>query len=68
MGRDLEKTFGQYFLEYCKEHGIPYEIIHIEETERSRQIEKDVHDYVMEIEEAHKKAAHSKITFGYSFA
>lgn len=41
-------------------------IITIEETKQSRQIAKDVCKYVMGIEEAHNRAAHSTLRFEYA--
>lgn len=40
--------------------GIPFKIVKIKIDPK---IEKDVHDYVMGIEEAHKRAANSKLVF-----
>ena len=38
-------------------------IITIKETKRDREIARDVRKYVMDIEEAHKRASHSKLRF-----
>ena len=46
-----------------KKRGIPFKIVKIKTDPK---IEKAVRDYVMKIEEAHKKAANSKLHFGAS--
>ncbi len=38
-------------------------VITIKETKRSKQIATDVRKYVLGIEKAHKRAAHSTLTF-----
>lgn len=60
--------FTRKMIEGLKAAGIPVTEIKVvltpEQEKRQRQIEKDVHDYIMKIEEAHKKAAKSKLRFG----
>ena len=55
-------------LKECERRGIPYIIFKIKRTPkeeaRQREIEKEVNAYVMNIEEAHKKAANSTLHFG----
>ena len=50
-----------------KESGLPVTELKVkltpEEQKREKQIERDVKKYVMEIEEAHKKAANSTLRF-----
>ena len=48
-------------IEELKKAGIPFKIVKIE---WDPELEKAVRDYVMKIEEAHKKAAESKLRFG----
>lgn len=51
-----------------EERGIPVTIVKVKLTpkqqRRQKQIKKDVREYVMKIEEAHKRAANSKLHFG----
>ena len=43
-----------------KKAGIPFKII---EVKGNPKVEKEVHDYIMGIERAHKRAAKSKLRF-----
>lgn len=64
---DYQKRLSNAIIKLAKRKGWPVRIYCPPETERSRQIEKDVNDYIMFIEEGHKKAANSKLRFGYCF-
>lgn len=55
-----EETLGQKMAREMKKAGIPCKIIKIKFDPK---IEKEVRDYLMKIEEAHKKAAKSKLIF-----
>ncbi len=48
-------------IELLEKSGIPFKIVTIK---MDPKIEKAVRDYVMKIEEAHKRAANSKLHFG----
>ncbi len=47
-------------VDLLKKYGIPFKIVKIK---FDPEIEKAVHDYVMEIEEAHRRASKSKLRF-----
>jgi len=65
VGRDKEvspqpsRTIAKAFME----SGLPFRIVRIEP---SPEIEKAVNKYIKDIEEAHRRAAHSKLHFGAS--
>lgn len=54
-------------IEELKKAGLPATIVRVkltsEQQKREEQIERDVRKYVMEIEEAHKRAANSTLRF-----
>lgn len=52
-------------MEYAAEHGIKTQILSLY---FDPEIERGVRKYVMLPEEAHRKAAHSKLHFGYCTA
>lgn len=57
----MNKKTKPDILSLLKKSGTPFKIVTIK---RDLKTEKEVCDYVMKIEEAHKKAANSKLRFG----
>jgi hypothetical protein len=53
------------FIKEIEKTEIPYKIIEIKITPELKRIERDVRKFVMEIKEANKKAAKSKLRFDF---
>jgi hypothetical protein len=59
---DYQKELTNAVMKLCKKQGWPITTYHIP---INKGLEDAVNKYVMEIEEAHKKAAKSTLRFGY---